>query len=291
MTAAPVNGSRPSAERSGPTAAGRRRRPSVVPRYVRPPAERFVRLRARTWTAIVVVLLLIGVELYARFGAVSSLDLIPVTEMTARSVELLGSSEFVLGDLLRTLAIVLAAFGLSAVLGVGIAYAMARFAWCRAALQPYLNVFYAIPTFALYPVLVVLFGTGAFPIIMLAVVFSVVVVIANALVGFDGVPPIVDKLSKSLDLKPMDHLRLVLLPSALPDIVAGLKLGLAYAVIAVLASEFILATEGLGNTVADAYASFNTPDMYAGVLFVAAFALAANLLLGGALARFDWRRR
>ncbi|EGD44671.1 ABC nitrate/sulfonate/bicarbonate family transporter, inner membrane subunit [Nocardioidaceae bacterium Broad-1] len=266
-------------------------RRSAVPRYARAPRQRVAMLPPRIWTVMIVVLLLLAVEAYARGGLVSSLDLIPVTDMAARSLELVQARDFLVGDLLRTLLIVAVTFVSSAILGVTTAYVMVQSTWIRQALQPYLNVFYAIPTFALYPVLVVMFGTGALPIILLAVAFSVVVVISNSLVGFDTVPAIVRKLSRSLDLNPLRHFRLILLPSALPDILAGLKLGLGYAIIAVLASEFILATKGLGNTVADAYASFNTPDMYAGVIFIAMFALGSNMLLGAALARFDWRRR
>lgn len=264
---------------------------SVVPRYVRPPADRLAGLPAPVWTAALVLGLLALVEVVARVGAVSTLDLVPVTEMAGGVAELLGDSGFVMGDLLRTFLTVLASFGLATVIGVATAYAMWRAPWVRAALQPYLNVFYALPIFALYPVLVVLLGTGVLPVILLATTFSVVSVIANSLIGFDQVPPIVRKLSRSLELDRRRHFRLVLLPAALPDILAGLKLALAYAVIAVLASEFILAPQGLGRVVATAYNSFNTPHMYAGVLLVVAFALAANLALGAALARFDWRRR
>jgi NitT/TauT family transport system permease protein len=271
-----------------PTRSSRR---SVVPRYARPPHKKFLKLPARGWTGLVVVLLLAGVEVYARSGAVSSFDLIPVSDMLRRAGELLGERDFVVDDLLRTLLIVVVTFVASSLIGVSTAYLMVQSAWVRRSLQPYLNVFYAIPTFALYPVLVVLFGTGALPIILLAVTFSVVVVISNSLVGFESVPAIARKLSTSLELSRGQHLRLILLPAAIPDILAGLKLGLGYAVIAVLASEFILATKGLGNMVADAYSSFNTPDMYAGVLFIAVFALASNLLLSAALARFDWRSR
>jgi NitT/TauT family transport system permease protein len=268
-----------------------RRRRSAVPRYARPARDRCAGMPTHVWTALVTIALLLVVELYARFGAVTTLDLIPVTEMFRRAFELVRDHDFVTNNLLRTVLLVGVTFAISAILGVVTAYLMVRIPLWRAALEPYLNVFYAIPTFALYPVLVVLFGTGPIPIVLLAVSFSVVVIIANAVVGFEGVPRIVEKLSSSLELSRTQHFRLVLLPSALPDILAGLKLGLGYSVIAVLASEFILSTHGLGNFVAEAYASFNTPDLYAGVVFIGVFALVANLLLGAALARFDWRRR
>ncbi len=154
-----------------------------------------------------------------------------------------------------------------------------------------MNVFYALPIFALYPVMVVMFGTGVVPIILLAVLFSVVIVISNSLVGFEATPAIAKKLAKSLEMSQSQQFRKILLPSALPDILAGLKLGLAYTIIAVLATEFILATTGLGQVVNRAYNNFNTIDMYAGILFVSAFALLANLALSAALSSFDWRRR
>ncbi len=71
----------------------------------------------------------------------------------------------------------------------------------------------------------------------------------------------------------------------------GLKLGLSYAVISVLASEFILSTQGLGHFISIAYDGFDIADMYAGILIVALIALLSTSLISLALNRFDWRRR
>jgi NitT/TauT family transport system permease protein len=264
---------------------------SIVPRYARPAPVRVCGLPAPAWTVLLIVGALAVIEAVARAGAVSPLDLVPVTDMISGAGELLQEPDFVADELTRTLLTVLVSFALAGTLGVLVAFAMSRSSWCRSALQPYLNVFYALPIFALYPVLVVLLGTGVLPVVLLATTFSIVAVISNSLVGFDNVRPIVSKLSRSLQLDSRRHLALILLPAALPDILAGLKLAFAYAIIAVLASEFILAPHGLGRVVASSYNTFNTPHMYAGVLFIVAFALIANLLLGAALARFDWRRR
>lgn len=266
-------------------------RTSVVPSYVRPVPRRVVGLPAAAWTALMIVTAVVAVEVYARSGSVSRLDLIPVTEMVTRSVELLGDRAFVVEALLRSVLLICVSFAGSALIGVGTAYLMARSRWAYRALKPYVNVFYALPIFALYPVMVVMFGTGAIPVVLLATLFSVVIVISNSLVGFESTPPIVGKLARSLEMSRGQQFRKILLPSALPDILAGLKLGLAYAIIAVLATEFILATTGLGQVVNRAYNSFNTVDMYAGIVFVVVFALLANLALSAALNSFDWRRR
>lgn len=268
-----------------------RARSSVVPSYVRPTPRRVAGLPSPMWTLVLVAAAVVALEVYARSGAVSRLDLVPVSEMAARAVELLGDRGFVVDALLRSLLLICVSFAVSAVAGVGIAYAMSRSRWVHRAVKPYVNIFYALPVFALYPVMVVMFGTGVVPIILLSTLFSVVAVIANALVGFESAPPIVTKLARSLEMSKGQQLRKVLLPAALPDILAGLKLGLAYAIIAVLATEFILATTGLGQVVNRAYNAFNTVEMYAGIVFVSVFALLANLALGAALRAFDWRRR
>lgn len=268
-----------------------KRRSSVVPSYVRPTPRRVAGLPSPAWTLVLVAGAVVAVELYARSGAVSRLDLIPVSEMATRAVELLGDRDFVVDALLRSVLLICASFAASTVIGVTVAYWMSRSRWVHGALKPYVNVFYALPIFALYPVMVVMFGTGVLPIILLATLFSVVIVISNSLVGFESTPPIVTKLARSLDVSRSQHLRKILLPSAVPHILAGLKLGLAYTIIAVLATEFILATTGLGQVVNRAYNNFDTVDMYAGIVFVSVFALAANLALGAALNAFDWRRR
>lgn len=57
-----------------------------------------------------------------------------------------------------------------------------------------------------------------------------------------------------------------------------------------LATEFILATQGLGWYISNQYDNFNIPDMYGAIVIVGVLALLANAGLAGVLRRFDWRR-
>jgi NitT/TauT family transport system permease protein len=264
---------------------------SGIPRYLRPRPDRVLSLPAPTWTAVIGLALVAAVEVLARSGAVSSVDLVPVSEMLAHIGGLLLDPEFLVGDLLWTAGLIAVSFALATVLGIALAYTLWRARWWRRAVQPYLNVYYAVPTFALYPILVVILGTGPVPIIAIAVAFSSVVIAANALNGFNSVSPVTDKLATALRLQPTQYLRKILLPSAVPDIASGMKLGFVYALIGVLATEFILSTRGLGHFISDAYITFDTEEMYGGILFVCLFALAANLGLSAMLNRFDWKRR
>lgn len=278
---------------TAPAKPARATRParSSVPRYVRPPATGVLALPAGVWRLILILVFFGGVEILAQSGAVPRLSLVPVSEMIVLAGQLLTDPEFLVNDLLRSVGIVVISFVVASVFGVAIAYSMWRSAIVRCALEPYLSVFYAVPTFAVYPILVVLFGVGVWPIVVLASTFSIVVVILNALAGFDSVPVVVRKLERSLKLTRWQSFRLILLPSAMPDIAAGVKLCMAYSVIATLAMEFILASDGLGNFIANAYDSFAIAEMYGAILIVGALALIANLGISAALNRLDWRRR
>lgn len=263
---------------------------AALPRYARPRPDRLLGLTPAVWTGVLAVLALAALEVLAR-TVVDPIDLVPPSTMVVRTAELLGTAGFVTGQVLPSLGLIAAAFALAGVAGVGLAYTMWRSPWWRRALQPYLNVYYAIPIFAVYPILVVLLGTGGVPIVLLSAAFGAVVVVTNSLLGFDSVPEPVRKLARSRNLDARRYLTAILLPAALPDIADGLRLGLVYATIGVLATEFILSTRGLGHEIADAYHTFRTADMYAGILLICLLALALNVAVGAVLDRLDWRRR
>jgi NitT/TauT family transport system permease protein len=129
------------------------------------------------------------------------------------------------------------------------------------------------------------------PILVVSVSFAVVVIITNGLTGFDSVPVTVRKLARARQLTPRQYLTKVLLPAAMSGTAAGLRLGLVYSTIGVLATEFILSTHGLGHFIADAYHTFHVEGMYAGILLICLVALVLNVTVSAVLARVDWRRR
>jgi NitT/TauT family transport system permease protein len=68
-------------------------------------------------------------------------------------------------------------------------------------------------------------------------------------------------------------------PAATPHIFTGLKLGFIYAIIGVIASEFILSTKGLGHLVRFSYSAFETEIMYASMLLIVIMAVVINSVL------------
>ncbi len=211
--------------------------------------------------------------------------LVPLSAMVLRALALLIDPVFLETDLVPSLL----SIGVSFVLAVGAGILMGvliwAFPWMRKIFDPWLATYYAIPTFALYPLLVALMGIGVLPIVLLATLFAVVAMISATVDGLDAIPRSIIRLTAVLRLTRSQRMFKVLLPAALPQISVGLRLALSYSLIMVLASEFVLSTRGLGHFISNAYNDFAITDMYAGVLLVFALALGLNSAFAAALRR------
>lgn len=238
--------------------------------------ERRWGLSQRGWTiagTLVVVALLEGAP---RLGLVDSYSLVPLSEMVTRMLTLLVDPEFLGDDLLPSLASIAASFVLASVFGILMGVLIWAIPALRKIFDPWLATYYAIPTFALYPLLVVLLGVGMMPIVLLGTLFAIVSMISATVDGLDALPKSVLKLTTVLRMGFWQRMFKVLLPGALPQINVGLRLALSYSLVMVLASEFVLSTSGLGHFISNAYNDFAITDMYAGVLLVFVLALGVN---------------
>ncbi|WP_172958849.1 ABC transporter permease [Thermus scotoductus] len=146
--------------------------------------------------------------------------------------------------------------------------------------NPFIVVYYALPIFALYPLLVLLLGIGLAPIVMIGFLFAVVVVIANTSLGLKRVDQeIYPKVGQSLGLSPLQMYVWIYLPAAAPYVFTGWKLAFVYSTIAVVASEFLISTRGLGHIIDRAYKNFETANMYAMIALVMGIAIMAHFIL------------
>lgn len=221
----------------------------------------------------------VAVEVLARAGMVDPLTVIPTTEMLRGFVRQLVNPSFLSRHLLPTIAAVAASFVLAAVVGVALGILMWRSRLVEAVLDPYVTTYYAIPVFALYPLFLVLFGAGLAPIVVVGVLSSFVIIAVQTAAGLRNTPSVYFKVARSFRVTARDVVRHVAIPAALPALFAGLRLGLTYCIIMVVATQFILATRGLGWVIADAYERFDLPTMYGGVIMVATVSLGIISLL------------
>ncbi len=230
--------------------------------------ERRLGLSARGWVLVIAVGTAVFLELAPRIGLVDPFSVIPLSEMVVQLVELLGTGEFWSAALIPSLSAIGLAFVLAIVLGVTFGVLLWEFRPARSVVEPWLTIYYAIPTFALYPLIVAVLGVGLMPIVLLGTMFAIVVVITSTLSGLDATSTAIIRLAQSLQMSRFSRATKILVPAALPHIVTGSRLALSYALIGVLASEFVLSTTGLGHFISRAYNDFAFADMYAGVLLV-----------------------
>lgn len=238
--------------------------------------ERRLGLSVRGWVLVITAGTAAFLELAPRTGLVDPFSVLPLSEMVVRLVELLGTGEFWSEALVPSLSAIGLAFVLAIVLGVMAGVLLWEIRPARRVVEPWLTIYYAIPTFALYPLIVAVLGVGVLPIVLLGTMFAIVVVITSTLSGLDATPTTTIRLAQSLQMSRFSRATKILVPAALPHIVTGSRLALSYALIGVLASEFVLSTSGLGHFISRAYNDFSFADMYAGVLLVFVLAGVVN---------------
>lgn len=238
------------------------------------------------------VLFLLPALLYewaTRAALLDPFTFIPLSDILVSMWGLLMNEDFLTAALIPSLTNILLSVVLAGVIGILLGIVLWRYEAIYKSVHPYLLLYYAIPTFALYPLFIVLFGVGRTAIVSLAVLFAVVIVVANTALGLRGTRRVWIKVGRSMELTGWQMLRSVYLPAAWPSIFTGLRLAVSYAVITVIATEFILATAGLGHEIAFAYNNFDLHAMYGGIALVVAAVVTINMSLTYLQARISSR--
>jgi NitT/TauT family transport system permease protein len=144
---------------------------------------------------------------------------------------------------------------------------------------PVIEVFRQLPPLALFPVMIILFGLGFRAQVAIVVWASVWPVLLNTISGTRQVDPTLVKAAKSLGAGQYQIFRTVVLPSAVPVISTGLRLGGSYALLVLVAAEMIGANSGLGFLIINRQYNFRIPQMYAAITILAWLGLTVNYLL------------
>ena len=234
--------------------------------------------------AAVIVAAFVALEILCRAGIIPRATMIPPTEMAAALWQMLESGR-ANADIAFTLINTLAAIGLSVFLGFWLGAALHALPRLRRVFEPLLSAYYAVPVFVFYPLFIVAFGVGRTALIVMGAMFGVVAMIVNTMTGLDRVPAVIARTASVLRLGPLRRLVLLRLPAASPHLVTGVKLAVAYAVIGIVAGEFILSTAGIGKRIAFGYQDFDNRTMYGMLLLL----LLAVMIVNGALSHWEKR--
>jgi len=249
----------------------------------------------RRWALPTLLLLaLLGLwQLAASSGALAdALGLEPfLVPSPAEIAEALWQSRALIAEnAWTTLQEILLGFLLGLAVGLAFGFLLRPFETLRLAFYPLIVASQAIPILVFAPILVVWFGYGIGPklvVVALVCFFPIAVATAD---GLRSVDPEATKMMRTLDASRGQLLWRLEAPSALPFTFSGAKIGVTFAPIAAVFGEWVGAESGLGHLVLQDNAQLNTPRLFAAAFVLAAMALALYGLLALAERRVvTWR--
>ncbi len=139
----------------------------------------------------------------------------------------------------------------------------------RLLLEPTMGYLRALPSPALLPALLLLFGVGDEMKVAMIALGCTWAILLSTVDGVRGVDEVQRDIAAVHRLSRAQRLRHLVLPAAAPRIAAGFRQALATAVVLMVISEMLLSTNGLGYTVVQFQRSFALPEMWSGMLFLA----------------------
>ena len=163
---------------------------------------------------------------------------------------------------------------IASVIGIAFGFGMANSAGFKQALQPWISGFYATPTIALAPLFILWLGIGIWSKVLVVITLVLFPVTINTEAGLRQTSERLIEMLKSFGASGRQIFFKVSLPSALPFILAGLKIGIGRGLIGVVVAELFGARAGLGRLISTSADTFNMPELFAGVVVLAAAGIA-----------------
>ena len=193
------------------------------------------------------------------------------------------------GELLPNYYVSMAEFTYGYILGVAAAIPLGlvvgRIKLLEDVLDPYIVALYATPKVALAPLFILMFGVGMYSKIVLVILGVFFPVFVNTFYGAKHADKVLVEAAICFGAKKQDMFFKVIMPSALPYIVAGLRLAIGIGLIFVVVGEFTAATEGIGHMIAIAAGQFDTALVLGGVIVLSI----TGMVLTEALKRLEQR--
>lgn len=212
-------------------------------------------------------------EIVGRSG--SSFLIPPLSAIGGRMVEIVPTAFFA-DALWITVRAFLAGVAIAIAIGVPLGLLMGRIVLVDRIFLPWVNLFVSAPLSALVPVIMVLFGLGETTIILTVVLFAVWIIVLDARAGIRGIPASLFEMAVSFGASPWQSFWKIHVWAALPEILAGVRLGMIRAVKGVIIGQLLVSIVGFGRLF-ELYGSRFLMEHFWALLFVLfAFAFLMN---------------
>ncbi|THF73254.1 ABC transporter permease [Cohnella fermenti] len=173
-----------------------------------------------------------------------------------------------------TLLLALKGIGLGVAIGIAAALLFHLIPGVRAALSPIIIITQNIPTIALGPLLIVWFGFGLAPKLILLALVCFFPVAWSMLAGLGQAAPHLREYMAMIGASRWEVLRRLELPASLPSFFTGLKLTATYGVTAAIVAEWLGSSEGIGHYIVLKSKGYDTTGVFAAIVCIVALALA-----------------
>lgn len=235
-------------------------------------------LRLVAWgvPSVLIAAALVAWELIVRITDTPRWFLPPPTAIVTALVD---SRRLMLHHTWVTLEELLLGFAISVLLGIAFALAIASSRIVERAFYPFVVASQAIPIIALAPILLIWFGYGLTPKVIVVVLICFFPVVVNTVDGLRSVDPELVDLLRSMGANEWTIYRVVRIPSSLPYVFSGTRIAAAVSVVGALIGEWVGASAGLGYLMTRSAAQFLTARVFAAVLISAVIGLAMFVIV------------
>ena len=187
-------------------------------------------------------------------------------------------------DVLPSLGRLVAGVAVAIVIGVVGGVLIGSIKWLRALLEPTLEFFRAIPPPVLVPVLMLLMGITDSMKVVVIISGCVWPVLLNTIEGVRAVDPVLSDSSHTYGIDGWARVRYLVLPSASPQIMAGVRQSMSLGLILMVISEMFASSSGLGFTIVQFQRSFAIPEMWSGIVVLGLLGVGMSFI-------FQWAER
>lgn len=185
----------------------------------------------------------------------------------------------ILRHTLPTAGIILGGFALGTLVAVPLGFLIASSRALQKGLYPVLVILQIAPKTIIAPLLIVWYGTGSVPKLVLTTLMTFFPILVDSMAGFRAIDPRLYQITASMGASSRQTFRAIRVPAAMPYIFSGLKIGMVSAVMASMVVEYIGSSEGLGNLTMYAFSRQDVPLMFAAILTTAVMGLVFTSLL------------
>ncbi|MEZ2127786.1 MULTISPECIES: ABC transporter permease [unclassified Sinorhizobium] len=223
-----------------------------------------------------IVIVLLAWELLGR--QVNPLFMSYPSAIAQSAMRMIASGELP-AALLESLKTLLVGFVVSSAFGICVGLASGRYKTVEAATDWAINALYATPLVAIVPLVTLWFGLGFEAKLFIVFIMTLFPVLINTSAGVRNVPDQLIELGNAFAANERQIFKKIILPSALPYMMTGLRLGIGRAIIGMVVAEFFTAITGLGALIIKYGNQYDTASMFVPILVLMLLGIALSILV------------